>query len=155
MKRKEIWTLDKMDNNSVIINDSLASCFFFPWILPALLNTRHPSPSANIIPFRELSESKVWKADHNWVAPAESCFLVDVLSLFAAYNSSPSSELRLLRLLALETAGEMAESSGSVPKGHIVSLSSMPSNLCSSFKAALKDKSVKWDNGSEKATACS
>lgn len=109
----------------------------------------------NIIPFRGLSENNAWNADHDCIAPAWSCSLVDDSSRFVSYNSSPSSELKLLRLLALETAGEVAQRSGSEPKGQIVSLSSMPSNLCSSFSAALNDKSVKWDRGSEKARACS
>lgn len=122
----------------MIFSGSLTPCFFFPCILPLLLII---SPATgNVIPFRELSENN---AGHDRIAPAWSCFLVDDVSLFVAYNSSLSSELKLLRLFALETAGEVAERSGSVPKGQIVSLSSMPSNLCSSFKAALNDKSVK------------
>lgn len=127
--------------------------FFLPSDLPIASN--HFPSMGNIIPFRELRENYMGNADHDCIAPTWSFFLVDDGSLFVAYSSSPSSELKLLRLLALETAGEVAERRGSVPKGHIVSLSSMPSNLCSSFKAALNDKSVKWDKGSEKATACS
>lgn len=127
--------------------------FLLPSDVPIASN--HFPRMGNIIPFRELREDYVGNADHDCIAPTWSFFLFDDGSLFVAYSSSPSSELKLLRLLALETAGEVAERRGSVPKGHIVSLSSMPSNLCSSFKAALNDKSVKWDKGSEKATACS
>lgn len=127
--------------------------FLLPSDVPIASN--HFPRMGNIIPFRKLREDYVGNADHDCIAPTWSFFLFHDGSLFVAYSSSPSSELKLLRLLALETAGEVAERRGSVPKGHIVSLSSMPSNLCSSFKAALNDKSVKWDKGSEKATACS
>lgn len=57
----------------------------------------------------------------------------------------------LLLLLSFDAAGDVEDKRGSVPNGDTVSSSRISSSRCSSFKAALKDKSVKCESGSEKA----
>lgn len=57
----------------------------------------------------------------------------------------------LLLLLSFDAAGDVEDKSGSAPNGDTVSSSKISSSRCSSFKAALKDKSVKCESGSEKA----